>query len=219
MPVRRIGLCYRSVSGRVPMGKGRPSVAVESTLERDFALLQRFDPMVASVEEQPVRIEYRESGGALRSYVPDFLVSYHRSGRPSKLVEVKHSGDPVLLAGNLEERFAAARSYANRCGWTFELATEVEIRTPRLANVTFLLPFRDRVADASVTDGVTDALCGRAPATVHELADAVAGSTATDRQRVLPALWSMIARFELIADLDRPLTMRTSVHFPKDGEP
>ena len=43
MPVRKIGLCYRSVGGRVPMGAGKRAVAVESTLERDFALLQRFD--------------------------------------------------------------------------------------------------------------------------------------------------------------------------------
>ena len=65
MPVRKIGLCYRSVGGRVPMGAGRAGVDVESTLERDFALLQRFDRAVRSVEGQPVRIPVpRGKGGS-----------------------------------------------------------------------------------------------------------------------------------------------------------
>ncbi len=108
MPVRRIGLCYRSVSGRVPMGVGRPTVQVESTLERDFVLLQRFDPGVVGIEEQPYRIAYRDPGGGKRTYVPDFLVTY-RHGLP-KLVEVKFSTDPALVAGKLEPRFEAAQA-------------------------------------------------------------------------------------------------------------
>lgn len=47
------------------------TVAVESPLERDFALLLRFDRDVVGLEEQPVRISYREEGGIKRSYVPD----------------------------------------------------------------------------------------------------------------------------------------------------
>lgn len=128
MPVRRIGLCYRSVSGRVPMGNGRRSVVVESTLERDFALLQRFDPTVATVEEQPVRVEYRTAGGSRRSYVPDFLVTHQRSALSTKLVEVKFSTDPALVSGALDERFAAARAFASARGWSFEVVTEKHIR-------------------------------------------------------------------------------------------
>src|SRR5687768_13725485 len=102
MPVRKIGLCYRSVGGRVPMGAGRAAVAVESTLERDFALLQRFDPDVAGLEEQPVRIDYLVGRGTRHRYVPDFLVTYRDIARPPRLIEVKYSTDPHLLAGSLE---------------------------------------------------------------------------------------------------------------------
>ncbi len=134
MPVRKIGLCYRSVSGRVPMGAGRASVAVESTLERDFALLQRFDRDVADIEEQPVRIEYRVGQGTKRHYVPDFLVTHRDVVRSPRLVEVKYSTDPHLVSGALEERFAAARTFAAERGWVFALVTEKDIRTPRLVH-------------------------------------------------------------------------------------
>lgn len=186
------------------MGNGRRSVAVESTLERDFALLQRFDPKVATVEEQPVRVEYRTTGGFRRFYVPDFLVTHHRPGPSTRLVEVKFSTDPALLSGALDERFAAARAFAAARGWSFEVATEKHIRTPRLGNATFLLPYRQRPADAGIRARLLMALRS-GPATVEALADAVGG----ERGRTLPTVWGMVARLEIGADLDRPLTMRS----------
>lgn len=218
MPVRRIGLCYRSVSGRVPMGAGRPSVAVESTLERDFAILQRFDPEVAAVEEQPVRIEYRDASGVRRRYVPDFLVQYRGAGRPPVLVEVKFSTDPALVAGGLEDRFAAARAYACQRGWTFAVMTETAIRTPKLSNVTFLLPYLSRAPNAGLRARALMSLgCGSA--TIEALAEDLAGVIGTRRDHVLPTLWTMVARFEVITDLNRPLTMRSQLHLPERGRP
>ncbi len=211
MPVRRIGLCYRSVSGRVPMGDGRRPVAVESTLERDFALLQRFDPKVATIEEQSVRVEYRTTGGSRRFYVPDFLVTLRRPGLSTKLVEVKFSTDPALLSGALDERFAAARAFASARDWSFEVVTEKRIRTPQLGNATFLLPYRQRPVDASIRARLLMALRS-GPATVEELADVAGG----DRGRTLPTLWGMVARFEIGANLDRPLTMRSQLYLPEN---
>lgn len=210
MPVRRIGLCYRSVSGRVPMGNGRRSLAVESTLERDFALLQRFDPAVATVEEQPVRVEYRTTGGFRRFYVPDFLVTRLRPSLSTRLVEVKFSTDPALVSGVLDERFAAARAFASARGWSFEVVTEKHIRTPRLGNATFLLPYRERPADAGTRARLLMALRS-GPATIEALIDVAGG----DRGRTLPTLWGMVARFEIGADLDRPLTMRSPLFLPE----
>lgn len=197
------------------MGAGRAAVAVESTLERDFVLLQRFDPNVAGIEEQPVRIEYRVGQGAKRHYVPDFLVTYRDGGRLPQLVEIKYSTDPHLLAGSLEERFAAARAYATERGWVFALVTEKEIRTPRLENATFLLPFRDRPPDPAFRDRMLE-VTSRTPVTVQGLADLVAGD-AGDRARVLPSLWALVARFEITADLDQPITMRTVLRRPMRG--
>jgi hypothetical protein len=196
------------------MGNDRRTVAVESTLERDFALLQRFDRDVIGLEEQPVRISYRDHVGAKRSYIPDFLVTY-RQGAP-KLVEVKFSTDPALVGGELEPRFAAARTYSAARGWSFYLATEADIRTPRLSNATFLLPFRPRPADPALRASILQAIQGK-PRTVEWLAAIVSMDTGCDRAQVLPSLWGMVARFELAADLDRPLTMRSHLKLPNGG--
>ncbi|WP_448204331.1 TnsA endonuclease N-terminal domain-containing protein [Azospirillum sp. sgz302134] len=198
------------------MGPGKASVAVESTLERDFALLRRFDPEVASLEEQPVRITYHADGGAKRHYIPDFLVSFRETSRPPQLVEVKYSTDPKLVAGALEAKFAAARGFAAERGWVFALATEKEIRTPRLENATFLLPFRDRQPNPAIRERIIEAVADGPPITVQALADSVA-EPGSDRARVLPCLWTLVARFELATDLDRPITMQTVLQLPGRG--
>ncbi|WP_242442720.1 TnsA endonuclease N-terminal domain-containing protein [Magnetospirillum sp. 15-1] len=219
MPVRKIGLCYRSVSGRVPMGQGRPGVQVESTLERDFALLCRFDPSVAGIEEQPVRIEYDDADGRARSYVPDFLVTY-RSGRPvPRLVEIKYSTDPMLTSGQLDGRFAAARTYARRQGWRFQVMSELEIRTPRLENATFLLPFRGRPVAAGLREALRSVLRKGGPKNVASLADEMAEALGLSRPEVLPGIWTLVAEFQVAADLDCPLTMNTFVTPAKEKRP
>ncbi|HTH16138.1 MAG TPA: TnsA endonuclease N-terminal domain-containing protein [Magnetospirillum sp.] len=192
------------------MGNGRRPVAVESTLERDFALLQRFDPTVATVEEQPLRVEYFTAGGSGRFYVPDFLVTHQRPSLSTKLVEVKFSTDPALVSGALDERFAAARIFASARNWSFEVVTEQHIRTPRLGNATFLLPYRQRPANAGIRALLLMALRS-GPATIEALIDVAGG----DRGRTLPTIWGMVARFEIGADLDRPLTMRSPLFLPE----
>lgn len=214
MPVRKIGLCYRSVAGRVPMGAGRVGVDVESTLERDFALLQRFDPAVRSVEGQPVRIRVPGGEGRAGHYVPDFLVTYHDPSRAPWLVEVKYAADPALLAGELEARFAAAWSYAGERGWRFSLMTDAEIRTPLLEAARFLLPYLDRALSAERRAGLLD-LVGRHQITVQQLADAAG----PDRAQTLPDIWTLVARRELVADFSRPLTLSTILRLPTGDAP
>ena len=212
MPVRRIGLCCRSVGGRVPMGLGKPLVRVESTLERDFALLQKFDPAVLSLEEQPVRIAFRSADGISRSYVPDFLVRYRDAVRQPRLVEVKYASDPGLVSGALDERFAAARAYASIQGWSFELVTDADIRTPYLANVTFLLPYRTRMTNPDITGALHAALRLGGPQTVRSLADDVAQASGLSVETVLAAVWVLVVTSQLRTDLHRPLSMNSLIH-------
>ncbi|MEI7610177.1 MAG: Tn7 transposase TnsA N-terminal domain-containing protein [Rhodospirillaceae bacterium] len=128
MPVRAIPISHRSVTGRLASRPGQPTIAYESSLERDFALLQLFDMTVESVEEQPVRIDYVAAGGRSARYIPDFLV-FHKGNRPiPRLVEEKYRAELTKKADQYAARFEAARLYAAGRGWTFELATEETMR-------------------------------------------------------------------------------------------
>jgi len=96
MPVRTIPLSHSSVTGRLASRSGQPSIAFESSLERDFAVLQLFDPAVQSIEEQPVRIDYKAPTGRATRYTPDFLVIYRSDVPPSRLVEVKYQAELLM---------------------------------------------------------------------------------------------------------------------------
>lgn len=210
MAVRSIPMNSRSVTGRIPV-TGQGAVAVESTLERDFALLAQFQRGFIAIEEQPVRIPIPEPG---RGYVPDFLVTW-APPRPRELVEVKYQADLESNLDRLAPRFAAAERFACDNGWIFVVATESDIRTPQLGNAKFLLPFRRRAVDPG--------LCARLIAGV-----AVAGTISAGqlleitfpiaaRIEALPALWRLIATFQLGADLTTPLTMDSQLTIGESG--
>ena len=195
------------------MGPAKPLVRVESTLERDFALLQKFDPAVLSLEEQPVRIPFRSSDSKARSYVPDFLVRY-RDARLPRLVEIKYANDPDLLSGTLDERFTAARFYSEAQGWSFDVVTDTDIRTPYLANITFLLPYRTRRIEPEITGTLFTALRQGGPHSVQSLV-----ANAAQPAKSLAALWGLVATFQVQADLHLPLAMNSLIHLPQEDAP
>lgn len=203
MPVRAIPRNYRSVTGKqfVP-GLGR-HVGFESTLERDFIMLCRFIPGFVDIDEQPVKVPL----GHGQSYVPDFLVTW-KGGRRPDLVEVKPEKVLAEQSAKLEPRFAAARQMAADNGWAFRIATEKSIRTPRLENARFLLPFHDRVVDEDICRRLTSALAGGRTCSLG----AVLGSAFPNSKEIpkaLPALWHLVATMRIAVDLDQPLTMKS----------
>ena len=206
MPVRAIPINHRSVTGRLASRPGQPAIAFESTLERDFALLQLFDLTVKTVEEQPVRIEYMGSDGRTARYTPDFLVVYKGGARAPRLVEVKYQAELEEKADQYAARFEAARRYASDRNWSFEVATETTIRTPRLENVRFLLPYRRQPVSPGRFDRLLDRLAAAEAISVGNLLRAVF-TTIADQQTGLPCLWHLVATGRIAADLDRPLTM------------
>ena len=150
--------------------------------------------------------------------MPDFLVRY-RNARPCRLVEVKYANDPDLVSGALDERFAAARNYAANLGWSFELVTDADIRTPYLANATFLLPYRTRMTDPEITGQLVRALRQDGPQSVRSLTDSVAQVMGAVPEKVLAALWASVATFRLRADLYQPLAMNSLIHLPQEDGP
>lgn len=207
MPVRAIPRNYRSVTGRqfVP-GLGR-HVGFESTLERDFIMLCRFIPGFVDIDEQPVKVPL----GCGQSYVPDFLVTWKGTRRPD-LVEVKPEKVLAEQFSRLESRFAAARQMAADNGWAFSIATEKSIRTSRLANARFLLPFLDRAVDEDICRRLTGVLAdGRTCSLCTVLGTAFPNSQ--EFPKALPALWHLVATFRIAVDLDQPLTMKSEATF------
>ncbi|MDQ3818146.1 MAG: Tn7 transposase TnsA N-terminal domain-containing protein, partial [Acidobacteriota bacterium] len=148
MPVRKIPLSGRSLTGRVARPGDDGSAEFESSLERDLYSLLVFDKRrYAGFEVQPVRIAFTDNQGRIRTYTPDVLIYFiadpvtgHRP--PPVLAEVKYRNDLFEQWKKLKPKFKAARAFSREQGWQrFRILTEVEIRTPYLANVKFLRGF------------------------------------------------------------------------------
>lgn len=216
MPVRKIPMNYRGLTGRHAVEPGGRSIGFESSLERDFVALMLFDSEVTGIEEQPVRIYYLDPVTSRRRfYTPDFLV--HRKNSPSLLVEVKPDDVLKRLRAELEPRFNAARDYANAEGWVFEIRTERDIRTPRLQNVRFLLPYRNRRMDPGLSTRILSHLRECGVSTVGGTVNACWNDD-MEAARGLSALWFLLSTGRINTDLDRALTQDTQIKSSEGDE-
>jgi hypothetical protein len=212
-PVRKIPKNYRNTTGLISTAKSDRMTAYESRLEHDFMKLVEFDPCVSHYVEQPVRIEFTDATGRPRTYTPDILVSYHPNQDPAQntkplLVEIKYRKDLFKNWADLKPKFRAARRYAREQGWEFRIITEVEIRTPYLKNVLFLLGYRDlRSSDAEVRR-LIETLKRLGEADPDEVLEAISEDR-IKRAQLLPTLWHLVANHNISADLTQPLTMRS----------
>jgi hypothetical protein len=208
-PVRRIGVQSRSITGTMPDG-----ARYESALERDFMLLLRFDANVDVYTPQPVVICYQDADGTQRRYTPDGLVEWRRDlpvhdPRPL-LVEIKYREAFAGAWRSWKARTKAAREYAERRGWVFEIYTEREIRTPFLDNARFLQPYMHRNSAPEMEQRLLDELTERVESEPRELIAAF-GSGKWDQASVLPVLWKLLAERRIGCDFTRPLTMQTPI--------
>lgn len=214
-PIRKIGLGRRAVAGMMSSDKqAECGVArFESSLERDFYVLLEFNPRVVRWDPQPIRIDVPDTGS---TYVPDVLVSYAEDLRDQGsirrvLYEVKYRDELNKNWAGYRPRFKAALRYAKSQGWTFKLVTEREIRDGDLLwNAKFLLPYtHDEVSDGE--RALLLKMLGKVgPATPTTLLAACSGNP-WERARLLNALWSLVARRQIGADLRLKLTMNSGI--------
>jgi TnsA endonuclease N terminal/TnsA endonuclease C terminal len=212
LPARKVPKNYRNVTGLISTTKSDRMTAYESRLEHDFMKLVGFDPRVSSYVEQPVKIEFTDATGRLRTYTPDILVSYHpqqdaQDTRPL-LVEIKYRRDLFKNWPDLKPKFRAARRYAREQGWEFKIITEVEIRTPYLKNVVFLLGYRNLSVVDAETGQLLEMLKRLGGADPDELLLAISEGR-IKRAQLLPTLWHLVANNCIGVDLTQPLTMRS----------
>jgi hypothetical protein len=216
MPTRKIPLKHKSLSGVMPTGRDPDRlVAHESALERDYALLQEFSSEVAWFEEQPVTFPYLHPSGTTRPYTPDFLVRYYDPGRPPTLAEIKYQVELVRDEKELAPRFDAGREYAAEHGWVYDIASEIEIRTPLLKSVKFLLPFRSDPPTDEMTDLVMRLVTAHQPITVSALVLRLSAASGQDPAWMFPCIWYQVAVHDLYTDLHKLLSNNTVLSLPQ----
>lgn len=211
MPVRKIPKNYRNVTGIAAQSKAIGEAQFESPLERDFIALLEFSPEVARYEVQPVKIEWKDAQGKPRYYRPDVRVEFcDELKRPPWLCEVKCREDLRVHWDELRPKFRQGIRYARKQGWVFHLVSDVEIRTPYLANARFLLGYRNREIPEALIDAVMHASAALGEASVEQVLQALSDDP-WQQAEYLPAIWYLIANGHLLADLQQVLTMASPI--------
>lgn len=215
MPVRKIPMNYRNVTGVFPSLRSIGSAAFESTLERDFLTILDFDYEVEKFEVQPVKIEYIDEFAKKRTYTPDVLVQYrcnHSDDPKYTLYEVKYRKDLKEKWPELRPKFKAALHFARTKGWNFKIITDLEIRRPYLENIKFLRRY-DIPIDDHRMETARRILVNLREITPEILAVALAQDF-SNRAETVFLVWQMLARGYIIADLTEPLSMNTPIWVP-----
>lgn len=171
-------------------------------------LLLDFDNSVLRYEVQPVKIPVP---GVPRGYVPDILVHFKPDPTTSccrrpLLAEVKPSEYLKKYHEKYKPKFDAADLFANERGWEFIKVTEVDIHTPRLANLKFLREYRNIEPSNEDLSRLQDAFFSAGgEASADQVLQTLA---ATDNERLhwLPIIWYSVVSGFLASDLDKPLT-------------
>ena len=154
IPSRKIQAKERGNRGIISTSKNPLGyVEYESCIERDFLLLLIHSPSVLTIYHQYKTIHYMDKNGKDRRYTPDVYVEF-RDGRRI-LVEIKPDEEVINKASKYDERWNAAREWAEAKGIAFMVLTETDIRTPRWFNVWFTLGSSKCSSNDSYVDKLT----------------------------------------------------------------
>ena len=174
-------------------------VGYESWLERDHVMLLDFDPRVTAIAAQPFWLRWRDGAGRSRRHAPDLFA--RMAGGSGVVIDVRPDD---RIEEKDAEAFEVTRDACGLAGWGFRRAG---VPDPVLtANVTWLARYRHP-------------RCGGPPGLARlllevfaEPAPLIAGAAAAgDPIAVLPALFHLMWRHVLAADLTARLTAETPV--------
>ncbi len=183
-----------------------PMVHCESGIERDYAYLLEYDPMVVSFEEQPCKISYFYDQEE-HYYIPDFAV-YWCHKQPS-IVECKPASkldDPENL-----RKWTAARLWCKQNHYTFELVTDAALRQlgSLLSNIKLLAGHGHQQIAPQVKEYLLRTVQAENRAlSVAELVERHPQYTPTI---VRSCVWHLLYTRELSADLTKPLNVMTTL--------
>jgi hypothetical protein len=175
-------------------------VGYESWLERDAVMLMDFDPRIVAVASQPFWMYWHDDRGRKRRHAPDYFA---RCADGSAMVVDVRADDRI--EGKDVEAFEATAQACAEVGWQFR---RVGVTDPvTVANVRWLSRYRH---PRCVGSGRTVSLLLEKftrPGPLWAVAAEVG-----DRLAVLPVLFHLMWRRELMADLTTRLSPATLVH-------
>lgn len=203
-PVREIKPTRRSVSGVYPFRR-QYSLAYESSLERDFIILQEFDCSVVKVVAQPIKIPFLLKGRNYQ-YTPDFLVLFEQ-GCPKQgmLVEVKPESEWRSHWRSWLPKWKAAYRWAVERDFLFRIYDESRIRGQRLANVKTLSRFLNKQPDDTLAGLIAD-FVGDGMVSMGDIFSQFSTFPACGSE-----VYRMLANRGLFCDLDDPLSADTLI--------
>jgi hypothetical protein len=208
-PFRKVRSNGRTVVGLHSSHKNA-GVQFESGLERRFLNILAVDTSVKSYWSQPVVIKYFDDRGKERIYTPDFLVEYYDGNHV--LVEVKSNSWLEKNPDLAKILFYHAEEFSKQKGWTFQVATENDIKTTRGDNAQFLFRFLGGVISTRCKSEILEALA--VPLTVNEVLDMIQ----IDRGDALQGIWTLVADGTLGFDQNEKLTMNSRIWVVRVGE-
>lgn len=211
MPVRKIPKNYRNVTGVHASDKSIGDAQFESTLERDFLTLLEFHPDVERFEVQPKAIHWKDASGKPRKHTPDVLVMFKPDLKLTPwLCEIKYRSDIFENWSQYKPKFKAGISFAKRVGWRYRLITEVEVRTPYLANCRFLTGFKFQNPQERDIHLLLERLAHLGQSTPAALLSSIDPNKYA-QAHLMPTLWHLIATHQIDVDLYQDLTMQSAI--------
>lgn len=203
-PVREIKPTRRSVSGVYPFRK-QYSLAYESSLERDFIVLQEFDSSVIEVIAQLIKIPFLLKGRNYQ-YTPDFLVMFEQS-YPTRgmLVEIKPESEWRNHWHSWLPKWKAAYRWAVERDFLFHIYDESRIRGQRLANIKTLSRFLDKQSDDALAGLIAD-FVGDSMVSMGDVLSHFSTFPACSSE-----VYRMLANRGLFFDLEGPLSADTLI--------
>lgn len=174
-------------------------VGFESWLERDHVMLLDLDPTVVGIASQPFWLGWRGEGGSWIRHVPDYFA--RRQDGSAVVVDCR----PVERRAPRDvAKFEATAAACGELGWDYRLVGGLE--PVMVGNVRWLAGYRHpRHALPGLAAALREVFAMPTPllAGAQMVGDPIA---------VLPVLFNLLWRGELVADLSTVLHEATLVH-------
>ena len=185
------GLWWSATTGR--------HVGYESWLERDHLMVLDVDPTIVGIASQPFWLHWQDDDKRSHSHVPDYVARRLDGGavvvdcRPLERIKPRDAA-----------AFEATRQACELVGWDYRLVGTPDPVT--VANLRWLAGYRPP------RHHLLDTATALRAAFTEPMSLMVGADLAGDPIAVLPVLYHLLWRQELVADLTVPLHGGTLVH-------